>query len=44
MKYEAPELNMILLTAKEAFALIEEEQEGITPNVSVDTNDIDIPL
>ena len=44
MKYEAPELNTILLTAKEAFTLIEVEQEGLTPNVSVDTNDIDIPL
>lgn len=44
MKYEAPELNTILLTSKEAFALIEENLEGIIPNVSVDTNDIDIPL
>ena len=43
MKYEAPEIDTVLFSAKEALALIE-DQERETPDVLISDGDIDVPL
>ena len=44
MKYEAPELNTILLTATQAVASLDEELDKGKDGVIVSNSDIEIPL